>query len=203
MAFKSNYVNGVVICHGKSELKMSRFISSNLHLNIKTFARDGGKHSIQITSLDSVLRAKPFNKLSSFLEEYTVETSGKAKDRKLVNFKLFIIMDTDDCTDRQREDYQSKAMFKGHWLYDYIVPVVNIPTLEDVLVESGMMHKKIRDDEKGAYYTKIFPINSKPLSNDTLTEVQTLRQFIEKSKHTNLNDFIDYCLSLLPQDFKV
>lgn len=203
MAFKSNYVNGVVICHGKSELNMTRFISSNLHLNVKPYARDGGKHSIQITALNSVLGAKPFNKLSSFLEEYPVETTGKTKNRKLVNFKLFIIMDTDDCTDRQREDYLSKDMFKDHWLYDYIVPVANIPSLEDVLVESGKMPKKIRDDEKGAYYTKVFPINAKPLSNDTLKEVQTLRQFIEKSKHSNLNDFIDYCLSLLPQDFKV
>ena len=46
--------------------------------------------------------------------------------------------------------------------------------------------------------TKVFPINPKPLSNDTLQEVKTLRQKIEKSRKTNLNTFIDYCLGLLP-----
>ena len=198
MAFKSNYVNGVVICHGKSELKMARFISSNLHLNVKTYAKDGGNHSIQITSLNSLLKTRPFNKLSFFVEEYPVETTGKVKNKHLVNFKLFIIMDTDDCTDKQREEFRSKAMFEEHWLYDYIVPIANIPSLEDVLVETGMMSKKLRKEEKGPYYAKIFPINQKPLSNDTLKEVQTLRQFINKSNHSNLNDFIDYCLSLLP-----
>ena len=89
-------------------------------------------------------------------------------------------------------------MFEGHWLHEYIVPIVNIPNLEDVLTEVGMMPKKIRNDEKGEYYAKVFPINDKPLSNDTLKDVLTLRDFVRKSQNTNLPIYIDYCLSLLP-----
>ena len=125
-------------------------------------------------------------------------TKTKGKNKKLANFKLFIIMDTDDCTEQQKKDYLSKKMFEGHWLHEYIVPIVNIPNLEDVLTEVGMMPKKIRNDEKGEYYAKVFPINDKPLSNDTLKDVLTLRDFVRKSQNTNLPIYIDYCLSLLP-----
>ena len=196
--YKENYVNGVVICHGKSEWLMSRHISSNLHQNVKTYSKDKGKHSIQITALKKLLTSKPFNKQSAFVAEYPVEEVGKGKNKKLANFKLFIIMDTDDCTEQQKKDYLSKKMFEGHWLDEYIVPIVNIPNLEDVLTEVGMMPKKIRNGEKGEYYAKVFPVNEKPLSDDTLKEVLTLKDFVKKSQNTNLAEYIDYCLSLLP-----
>lgn len=196
--YRESYINGLVICHGKSEWLMSRHISSNLHLRIKSYAKDNGKHSIQITALKGLLNSKPFNKQSAFVSEYPVEEVGKGKNKKLVNFKLFIIMDTDDCTPQQKQDFLTKKMFEGHWLYDYIVPIANSPSLEDVLVEVGIMPTKIRNTEKGEYYSKIFPINSKPLCNDTLNEVLLLGECIKKSKQSNLSEYIDYCLSLLP-----
>lgn len=200
MAFnsKANYCKGVVICHGKSEWCMTRFISTNLHLPIKAHARDNGKCSIQVTGLMKLLNSKPFHKQSTFVSEFSVEETGRGKNKHLVNFKLFIIMDTDDCTVQQRQDYLSKKMFEEHWLYDYIVPIENFPCLEDVLVETGMMPKKIRDSEKGTYYSNVFPINKKPLSNDTLAEVLSLKSYLRKSDRTNLIEYIDYCLSLLP-----
>ena len=197
--YKENYVNGVVICHGKSELCVAKYITTNLHLRIKTHARDKGESSIQITGLMKELKKKPFDKLSSLIDKFgEVESSGRGKNLKLSNFKLFIIMDTDDCTDKQKEDFISGAMFADHWLREYIVPIYSIESMEDVMVDVGLMKERISDAEKGKYYTKVFPINPKPLSNDTLQEVKTLRQKIEKSRKTNLNTFIDYCLGLLP-----
>lgn len=196
---KEIYTNGVVICHGKSEWHISRYISTNLHLSIKTVAKDKGKYSIQITSLANMLNSKPFNKQSLFVSEYAVEEVGKGRNKKLSNFKLFIIMDTDDCTEQQKKDYLSKRMFEGHWLYEYIVPIANSPCLEDVLVETGILSKKIRDDDKGKCYSSIFPINKKPLSDDTMTEVKTLKERVKRSKNSNLVEYIDYCLSLLPE----
>lgn len=193
-----NYVKGVVICHGKSELAMVRYITSNLHLPIKSYAKDKGNHSIQITGLDAVLNSNPFSKLSSLASEYPVEIVGKGKNKKIANFKLFIIMDTDDCSEKTAEAYMSKSMFINHWLYEYIVPIYSIKTLEEVLVDAGIMAKRIKSNEKGTYYAKIFPINEKPLSDDTLHEVKTLRANILKSKKSNIAAFIDYCLSLLP-----
>ena len=198
-SYKESYTNGVVICHGKSEWLMSKHIASNLHLRIKSYAKDNGKHSIQITALEGLLSSKPFNRQSAFVAEYPIEEVGKGKNKKLANFKLFIIMDTDDCTEQQANDFLSKKMFEKHWLYEYIVPIVNTPNLEGVLVEVGMMPKKIRDEEKGEYYAKVFPINKKPLSDDTLNEVLSLREFVRKSKKSNLVEYIDYCLSLLPK----
>lgn len=196
---KGNYCRGVVICHGKSEWNMARFISSNLHLHIKTYAMDSGRHSIQITDLKTLLNTKPFKTRSSFLSEYPVEEQREGRIKKLKDFKLFMIMDTDDCTEQQSEDYKTKKMFEGHWLYEYIVPIANEPCLEDVLVEAGMMPRKIPNREKGSYYASVFPINTKPLSDDTLQEVKTLKSYIQKSNNTNLSEFIDYCLGLLPQ----
>jgi len=192
-----HYIKGVVICHGKSELCMTRYISTNLHLRIKPYARDKGESSIQITALDSVLKHAPFNNINSFLKEYDVETVGKGKRKTLKDFRLFIIMDTDDCSDKQKCAYISKEIFLGHWLYDYIVPIYDIPNLESVLSKAKVLTKKISNSEKGTYYQTIFPINSKPLSDDTLTEVKTLKRKIQPVKETNLTEFIDYCISIL------
>ena len=119
--------------------------------------------------------------------------------------RVFVIKSVNICiqefqilSDKQKQDFLSKKMFEGHWLYDYIVPIANSPSLEDVLVEVGIMPTKIRNTEKGEYYSKIFPINSKPLCNDTLNEVLLLGECIKKSKQSNLSEYIDYCLSLLP-----
>ena len=193
---KINYTNGIVICHGKSEVCMVKYITSNLHLTIKQFSKDNGKHSIQITDLKTYLDAKPFKNKTSFQSEYAVEIKGKGSNMTIENFKLFIIMDTDDCTSQQKADFINKEMFKSHWLYDYIVPIYSIRSLEDVLLECGIMAKRIRNKDKGTYYEKIFPINDKPFSNDTEAEIKLFRDKIQKSERTNLNEFVDYCLDL-------
>lgn len=197
MSSNVNYTKGVVICHGKSEVCLAKYIRTNLHLPIEIFAKNNGKNSIQITSLKTVLTTPPFNSLSNMLNQYDIECVGKGKSRVLQNFKLFIIMDTDDCTEEQRNSYISKALFKEHWLYDYIVPIYNTSNLEEVMIRSGIMPKKIKTGDKGEYYERIFPINNKPLSNDTLLEVNTFNDRVKQTTNTNLTVFVDYCLSLL------
>ena len=191
------YTNGVVICHGKTELCLTRHISSKLHLRIKTYARDNGEHSIQITALDSILNRYPFNNINNLTKEYDVESCGKGASKMLRNFRLFIIMDTDDCTDEQRRSFISKDMFKSHWLYDYIVPIYNSPKIENIFTKAKITSRSVKNSEKGTFYQKIFPINSKPLSDDSLLEVETLKDKLKSVKETNLNEFLDYCLSLL------
>ena len=44
-----------------------------------------------------MLSKKPFKSLKEMANEYAIEYDKKAKSLK--NFKLFIIMDTDDCDD--------------------------------------------------------------------------------------------------------
>ena len=167
-----NYVKGIVICHGKSELQLVKYATTNLHLNIHPYARANGKTSIQITSLMDVLNSRSFRNINSFLEQYSVETEGKGKKTKLVNFKLYTVMDTDDCTQQQKEEYITKKMFANHWASDYIVPIFNNPKLEYVMQKCGLLTKKISSGEKNEYYTRIFPINGEPLSFDTKKEIK-------------------------------
>lgn len=191
-----NYVKGVVICHGKSELQLARYATTNLHLNLPSHSRDNGKTSIQITSLMDVLNSSDFKNIDSFLDNYVVESVGKGRKKRLLNFWLYIIMDTDDCTERQRQEFISKKMFTGHWAEEYIIPIYDTPSLEKVMKDCGILTRKISSGEKGEYYTKIFPVNSKPLSYDTKKDVETLADKVRLCHSTNLELFLDYCLSL-------
>lgn len=135
---KLNYTKCGVICHGLSEIQIVKYIKSNLHLKLEILSKDNGHSSIQITSLLKYLNNKSFLNLKEFSEKYDIEYKKKI----LVDFKLFIIMDTDDCMEEQKKAFLNKEMFKSHPLYNYIVPISNIPNLESVLVKSKIMVKK-------------------------------------------------------------
>lgn len=193
----AQYKKAAVIVHGKSERLLASYIYTNLHLPVVIIDKDKGRNSIQINGLKKILGSKPFNSLKSFAEEYSVEYDKKEK--KLKNFKLFIIMDTDDCSDKTREDYMSGRLFESSCLKDYIVPVFNSPNLENVMIKAGIMAKKIPDSQKGSYYSKIFPINQNPFSNDTLDQIRLFSRRLENIKETNLLEYVHYCLSLIDQ----
>lgn len=193
-----NYTKCAVIVHGKSEFLFVRFIYTNLHLPVKIISKDKGKGSIQINGLKEFLKKKQFSTLSAFASEYSVEYDKKAK--RLKNFKLFIMMDTDDCSEDTRKRYISGEMFKGHPLSDYIVPLYNIKNLEDVMIKADIMVKRIRDSEKGTYYGRIFPINMEPISIDTLNQVRMFAKKIKAVRQTNMLEFIEYCFEQIPDE---
>lgn len=192
------YTKCVVIVHGKSEFHLVRFIYTNLHLPVKIISKDKGRGSIQINGLKEFLNKKFFKTLSIFANEYAVEYDKKKK--KLKNFKLFIIMDTDDCNEKNRNEYISGKMFKEHPLYEYIIPIYNITNLEDVMIKAGIMIKRIPDSEKSSYYSKIFPINTEPVSNDTLKQIRIFASKLKGVKQTNMLEFIEYCFEQIPNE---
>ena len=192
------YTKCAVIVHGKSEFHLTRFIYTNLHLPVKIISKDKGKGSIQINGLKDFLNKKQFRTLSAFANEYSVEYVKKEK--KLKNFKLFIIMDTDDCSEKSKNEYISGEMFREHPLQEYIVPIYNITNLEDVMIKAGIMIKRIPDSEKGSYYSKIFPINTEPVSSDTLRQIRLFASKIEGVKQTNMLEFIEYCFEQIPNE---
>lgn len=174
---------------------------SKVYLHEFTFtgeiiAKDKGRGSIQINGLPEYLMKKQFRTLKAFADEFSVEYDRKTK--RLINFKLFIIMDTDDCDEITRSKYISKELFDGHPLKDYIVPLYNDTNLEDVMIKSGIMVKRIPDAQKGSYYTKIFPINTKPLSIDTVNQVRIFAKKIDGVKETNMLAFVEYCFQQMP-----
>ncbi|WP_347011322.1 hypothetical protein [Agathobacter rectalis] len=180
----------------QSEFALVKYIYTNLHLPVKIIAKDKGRGSIQINGLPEYLMKKQFRTLKAFADEFSVEYDRKTK--RLINFKLFIIMDTDDCDEITRSKYISKELFDGHPLKDYIVPLYNDTNLEDVMIKSGIMVKRIPDAQKGSYYTKIFPINTKPLSIDTVNQVRIFAKKIDGVKETNMLAFVEYCFQQMP-----
>ena len=180
----------------QSEFALVKYIYTNLHLPVKIIAKDKGRGSIQINGLPEYLMKKQFRTLKAFADEFSVEYDRKTK--RLINFKLFIIMDTDDCDEITRSKYISKELFDGHPLKDYIVPLYNDTNLEDVMIKSGIMVKRIPDAQKGSYYTKIFPINTKPLSIDTVNQVRIFAKKIDGIKETNMLAFVEYCFQQMP-----
>ena len=185
MKHRVNYLKIIVIVHGKSELCLVRYIKSNLKIKMEIISSKNGKNPIQITSLKNILNNLDFKSSKNFLKKfYDIE---HIKD-KLLNFKLFIIMDTDDCPNKKKDSYLTKKMFKDHWLSKYIIPIYNINNLEDVMSKCNIKITRKKD------YITIFPINRNEL------DIEQIKNFSIKIKqfkqYTNLNEFIDYCIKI-------
>lgn len=186
-----NYCPAVIIVHGKSEFSLVSYIKSSLHLPIEIESKDKGEHSIQITSLNNFLQTQNFKTKNEFKKKYIVNE----EEKKLTDFKVFIIMDTDDCTESQKKAYIDKSMFKNHWLYEYIVPIYSIPNLEKVVKDIGMHYEKIENKDKAKTYIKIFPMVRKAAVD--ISDYNDIRQLSEKIKNvksSNLDLLLDYCL---------
>lgn len=153
MKGNNSYLKAVVIVHGKSEKIICEHIKSNLRLNIHIASEKNGTSSIQITSLLKFLKRAEYKSLNDFLHEFGDKLPLGIKNLPK-DFKIFTIMDTDDCTEKQKNSYIDKTMFRKHWAYDYINPIYNINSLEDVMLKAGIQVKTKKD------YIKIFPINS-------------------------------------------
>lgn len=96
-----NYLKAVVIVHGKSELQICKFIKKNLRIKMEFISNDSGNSSIQITSLKVRLNGKDIKDFDSFYKRY--EDDIEIVNKKLSNnFRIFIIMDTDDCSEEEK-----------------------------------------------------------------------------------------------------
>lgn len=188
--YPPSYLKAIVIVHGKSEKIICDYVKSNLKLKLGVVSDKRGEKSVQINGLLDFLKRMEFKDFDSFFQKYENELPTRA--RKLPNdFKVFVIMDTDDCSDENKEAYMSSTLFKEHWLGDYIVPIYNINNLEDVMKKVGIPVKDKKD------YIKIFPIN-KSGSISNVKEIKNLSNMLKKHKDiTNLPDFFDFCLDLL------
>lgn len=175
------------IVHGKSELAICSSVKSNLRLKHEIYADKKGAKSIQVTSLMNILNNTTFSSYESFTKRYD---DIECKDKKLIGFKLFIIMDLDDCNEEMKNRFKNKEMFAKHWLYEYIVAIYNNPNLEQTMKDIKIPIKK---NEKKKYFL-IFPTNHGDLDIQKATDFS---QKLKKSKNSNLYKYIDYCLSLV------
>lgn len=154
-------------------------------------SKNNGDSSIQITSLIHFLNTKGYKCINSILNKYPYIEHNK---KRLINFKLFIIMDVDEkeLTSKMIDNYKSKEMFKDYDYYDYIVPIYNDKNLDDVLIELGYA---IDPRQKSSSYRKIFPGK-----NGDYKSFKEFIEKIEKSKNSNLIELLEYldeCITLV------
>lgn len=176
------------IVHGKSEFYLSNSIKSNLKIKHEIIAKDRGKHSIQVNSILQILNDKRFKTFNNFIKAFP---DIEIKKKKLIHFKLFIIMDLDDCNEIQKKNYLSKEMFKKHWLYEYIIPIYNDPNLEYTMKDIGVAIQNKKE------YIRIFPTNHGDLNIDIAKEFYNK---LKTSKKSNLSEYIKYCLDIVESD---
>lgn len=151
----------------KSEKQICQYIKNKLRLKIEIFSDKNGEKAIQITSLKYTLNNTIFKSYKTFARTFLdIETKEDGKTF-IDDFKIFIIMDTDDCTEEQKEAFINKEMFKNHWAYNYIVPIYNIPELETVLERANIPFTKTGNKRKKEYI-KLFPTDSKYEKNDQI-----------------------------------
>lgn len=190
---KPNYLKCIVIVHGKSEKQICNYIKTKLRFHMEIIAKEKGQKSIQINGLQNLFnKDKRLSTYNDFITYFSdVEIEGK-KNKIASYFKIFVIMDTDDCSDEQRKKYISKELFKGHWAYDYIVPIFNSPDLENTMVKAGIKFEK-KGDERKKEYIKIFPTDKKYMKNESI-ELSSFSKNLSIIKETNMEYFINYCI---------
>lgn len=194
---RKSYLKAVVIVHGKSEYRICDYIKRDIRLKIEIYSEKKGKKSIQITSLKNVLGNTIFKSLRSLKNNYgDLEVDPKSK-LPMDYFKIFIIMDTDDCNEETKIRYMTKKLFINHWAYDYIVPIWNINNLEDVLEKSGVKFTKKGNNRKSEYID-LFPTDKNYTKSDVI-QIEELCEQLKNNKNTNLNEFLEFCLKYKQQ----
>lgn len=192
---KVRYLKALVIVHGKSEKQICEYIKSNLRLKMEIVSKEKGEKSIQINGLKHILNDKRFKTFQQFVDFFSdVEVVRGDRGKKLSSdFKIFIIMDTDDCTEAEKTRFISKEMFKSHWAYEYIVPIYDSPDLENVMVKAGIKFEK-KGIERKKEYIRIFPTSKKYQGKEGV-ELKSFANNLRKVKETNMDVFIDFCLN--------
>ena len=190
------YLKALVIVHGKSEKQICEYIKSNLRLKMEIVSKEKGEKSIQINGLKHILSDKRFKTFQQFVNFFSdVEVIKDDIGKRLhSDFRIFIIMDTDDCSEAEKERFISKDMFKNHWAYEYIVPIYDSPDLENVMVKAGIKFEK-KGVERKKEYIRIFPTSKKYQGKEGI-ELESFANNLRKVKETNMDEFVEFCLNV-------
>lgn len=147
----------------------------------------------------NTLKGMKFRSQENFFKEFedAVIYDKNSKGKLSEDFKIFIIMDTDDCTEQDRKAFINKEMFRKHGAYSYIYPIYNSPDLENVLKNSKI--KFVKEGEKcKKEYIKIFPTDKRYQTKDCI-QIDEFSKNLQSNHNTNMNEFINFCLEISRQ----
>lgn len=176
---------------------MCDFIKRKLKLKIDIVSKNKGGNSIQISSIMKRLKGKDIDTLDNFKNTYKDDL--EIKDNEIIidkDFKIFIIMDTDDCkNNEEKNNFINKNMFKNYWGYKYILPIYNITNLEDVLIKAKIIDKNtIKNKKDKKNYIKIFPITKQDIESDVKQIEEFYQKLLKVKNISNMHEFIKFCL---------
>ena len=143
------------------------------------------------------LKGKDIDTLDNFKNTYKDDL--EIKDNEIIidkDFKIFIIMDTDDCkNNEEKNNFINKNMFKNYWGYKYILPIYNITNLEDVLIKAKIIDKNtIKNKKDKKNYIKIFPITKQDIESDVKQIEEFYQKLLKVKNISNMHEFIKFCL---------
>ncbi len=171
--------NFIVICHGKSEIILTRWLQNETHIPLNVDSRNDGKNSVMINSLLEFMDENGYNDSSKLKKRYPNIEYRNRKGFK--DLRTFIIMDVD--TDESLVyGYTTKLMFKDCPLKDCIVPILNRKEMDSVFRSMGF---KIDPSNKPESYRGV--LNS--------TDVDTLLELLKGCDDTNMDEMIEEILS--------
>lgn len=184
-----NYTCAIVVVHGASEEIIAKHVKACLRLPFYIHKR---KTSIQINGLVHELETNFKSVLSLSRNEKIYINASKGKI--LNDFKIFTIMDTDDCLEKIKESYINGSLFNNYPLKEYVVPIYTIPNMEESLYKCSIIPKIFKDDEKVLGYKKVFDIPKPPYIESKIEELKKMSKVLEESQQTNLECFFNYCI---------
>lgn len=133
------YLPCSVICHGECELILVKQVQGKRRRNLNPLARDNGKSSILINTINHYLE-KHFPDKRTYIKTYRDLLFIDKDTGSIKNHKIFTIMDKDDAPDELFESYMDKSLFNNYWWgkENLIEPIYFNPNMDVVLKNHGI-----------------------------------------------------------------
>ncbi|KRM86653.1 hypothetical protein [Liquorilactobacillus vini] len=194
MIIKPSNTCAVVIVHGKSEYCIVEHIKSKMRLPIEIYGKKNGQKSIQIEALPNILNNEVFRSKKSLQNKYPAIDFKK-------DFKIFTVMDIDDVHDNSvKTNYIDGKIsnISNGWQKKFLYPIYFKENLEDVLKDAHIWYALTDNDKRS--YIKVFPVeHNGEISYEDRKDIEEFEAKMEKSKKTNFDRLLKYCISHAPK----
>lgn len=171
--------NFIVICHGKSEIILTRWLQNELRVPLNIDSRNDGKNSVMINSLKAFMKENGYYDSSKLKKRFP---NIEYKNRKgFKDLRVFTVMDV-DIDESLVNGYVTKVMFNDCPLKDCITPILNRKNMDSVFRKMGF---EIDGYNKPESYRDA--LNS--------TDVDSLLDLLKKCDDTNMDEMIEEILS--------
>ncbi|MDR0523596.1 MAG: hypothetical protein LBG62_04170 [Candidatus Methanoplasma sp.] len=151
---------------------------------MEIISKNGGRKAVQINSLREYFNTGVFESHYRFKREFPRCEFSRGR---VLNLKIYPVMDTDDCDRETLEMYKSRKLFQDSPFADHIVPIYNTPNLDSVLIASGY---NIDTGKKCESYEDAFPVRSR--NRDSFNKL--VRSIPEDGRITNIHVLLEHCL---------